>query len=195
MAELPEDAFLIFDNPVTKKQRRLTSTNGWAKSAQEECGRAKTVQKHEQVWMDFREVYRRYGHTTERAIWSVVTWRFEGAVLREKVKRVPLLKQKGTQASLKVSIRIDGEACEVLWHRVLAYWGPSERVGVPADLTWRQFERTWEKVCKDGKRRKKHVYEVEHTSGNHLISLVELMEIQHHKDHRKSPRAELELDS
>lgn len=78
----------------------------------------------------------------------------------------------------------------MLWHRILALFGMSD-LGerVPEVLTWAQFERTRDKVCADGKVRKKHDYEVNHLNG-HDRSLIDEMGIEWHKVHRKLPRAQ-----
>ena len=77
-----------------------------------------------------------------------------------------------------------------MWHRILALFGFSDKgERVPEVLSWAQFDRTMDKVCKDGKVRKKHLFEVNHLNG-HSLSLVECMGIEWHKVHRKLPHGQ-----
>ena len=188
---VPGSAFPIFDNWRTVG-KRLRRDMRWPRSQAEEYGRERRVRKQEQAYLDLDgRVYSKYGHVTEGAVYTVTTWSQEGVVLHREVRKPPLMQHHGSQASLKVALHTNaGEpAREVLWHRLLAFFGPSERVGVHLLTTWAEFDRTFPKLCANGKTIRKHVYEVEHVTKCHQVSFVDAMVIMRAKPHRRLPHS------
>ena len=81
---------------------------------------------------------------------------------------------------------------EILWHRVVAFFGGSEkddsRMNPP--VTWNQFNSYFYITTHNGKRLRKRRWEVDHI-WTHTKTLVEAMVIVHYKDHRKTGRRSL----
>ena len=85
--------------------------------------------------------------------------------------------------SEKRSGRREAEVCrDLLWHRLLAFHGGSERgQWVPKDLTWDEFQAMVPRESDETKLR--HRYEVDHITGKHKDSFTDWMVIKHWKNH------------
>ena len=125
---------------------------------------------------------RRQFHTTQGQLFSETLWRrkWDGVVIQREVQRHhPISHKSDSQLSLRVCVSPVISSNPIQWHRIVAFYGKSARVGVP-DLSWAEFQKMRSIVTtKDGKRKTTsvHIYVAHHINEDHGLSTVANMAI------------------